>query len=86
MNSISISLKVGEGWRKPSIVTIDGITHEASPGHDGTDDSDGYSGGGGYGGCNGGTNGGHGEGNDGGNGTGEDVAEYKFMYYELSPG
>ena len=66
----------------------------AEPGEDGgTGGGSGYSGGGAWcyrtDGCNGGYNGG--DGGDGpyhrgGRGTGEDVTQYKFDHYKLSPG
>merc|ERR1712012_1017724 len=78
-----------------SVVTLNDNEVRAEPGEDGGDNNggSGYSGGGAYcgstDGCNGGYNGGDGEDGPeyrGGRGTGEDVTQYKFDHYKLSPG
>ena len=93
-----IGIKVGN-ISQATIVTLDHIDEvRAEPGQTGDYDNGGrgYSGGGAWclytvDGCDGGYNGGHGEDRadgkgKGGHGTGEDVTEYKFDHYKLSPG
>jgi len=84
--------------RQHTVVTLNDDEVRAEPGESGGDNNggSGYSGGGAYcgstDGCNGGYNGGDGEdgpedrGGRGGRGTGEDVTQYKFDHYKLSPG
>ena len=89
----SIIAKVGDRTQS-STVMIDEESITAESGEDGGDypGGDGYSGGGGHGDmCSGGSNGGHGYCIDGGvygggYGTGEDIREYIFTTWTLTPG
>ena len=91
----TITAKVGNRDKHPSVVTIDEReTITAECGEDGHlaednkyDGGQGFSGGGGYPGpYNGGEGGLDGEGENGGSGTGEDVRMYIFREWELTPG
>ena len=91
----SLKAKAG-GAAEASSVTYNGsiVLVQANPGQSGDPDNDGgdgYSGGGGYVSgleCNGGSDGSAGEGHDGlgGSGTGEDIREYVFTTWTLTPG
>lgn len=82
-----ITARVGWG-RDKSVVMIYGSTYSAAPGLDGLNGGSGYSGGGGSCSCDGGSNGlpGPNQWWSGGQGTGEDIAQYAFKNFSLSPG
>jgi len=90
----SVSAKVGDRDQRPSVVTIDDLKITAEAGQNGHVDGsnvyhggDGYSGGGGHmGPYQGGSNGQDGYGVTGGPGTGENVRNYFFSFWTLTPG
>ena len=85
----SLNAKAGS-YAEASTVTYNGsiVLVQANPGQE----ADGYSGGGQYefpichGGSDGGSDGSDGEGSRGGSGTGEDISEYVFTAWTLTPG